>query len=457
MVAFISHSLRPRQLLNRLSWIRRREAILIIGALALAVWLVAPALVMSIIQAFRPPAGNLFFEESSFWGLSNFTDVYTGSRALQSTLIDTGIYTVGSVALAFVLGFALAWLVERTNLPGRDLVFVVLLFPLMMPAIVTTLGWVLLLGQRIGLINIAVRTALNWIPGVDIASGPFNLTTMYGMIVLQGFGSVTLMFIFISAALRGMDPALEEASRTSGATFLQTVRKVTIPVIRPAVLGVIILATILTIESFEVPLILSTGAKADILSTRIWELLTTGSGEDPLYGAVAAMGFHFMLLTYVMFFAYTRLTARAEQFATITGKGFPRPALRPGSLALARPRRGHPLPDAHLFHPVRDPGLHVIPARVYSTQLRGDREVHAERLRRAVRQQAVHGSRDEHNHSRARRPDDLRARRADYRLDGSARQVRPGAQGRGGPLHLVIAGDPCRRGRVRVFHLLPLD
>ena len=322
MVAFTLHRPRLRQILNRLSWLRRRDALLILGALSLAVWLIAPALVMSIVQAFRPPAGNLFFEDSSFWGLSNFADVYTGSRVLQSTLIDTAIYTVGSVALAFVIGFILAWLVERTNLPGRDLVFVVLLFPLMMPAIVTTLGWVLLLGQRVGVINVLVRTALNWIPGVDITSGPFNLTTMYGMVVLQGFGSVTLMFIFISAALRSMDPALEEASRTSGATFLQTVRRVTAPVIRPAVLGIVILTTILTIESFEVPLILSTGAKADILSTRIWELLTAGSGEDPLYGAVAAMGFHFILLTYVMFFAYTRLTERAEQFATITGRGF---------------------------------------------------------------------------------------------------------------------------------------
>ena len=322
MVASTLHRPRLRQILNRLSWLRRRDALLILGTLSLAVWLIAPAIVMSIVQAFRPPSGNLFFEDSSFWGLSNFADVYTGSRVLQSTLIDTAIYTIGSVALAFVIGFILAWLVERTNLPGRDLVFVVLLFPLMMPAIVTTLGWVLLLGQRVGLINIVVRTALNLIPGVDITSGPFNLTTMYGMVVLQGFGSVTLIFIFISAALRSMDPALEEASRTSGATFFQTVRRVTAPVIRPAVLGVVILTTILTIESFEVPLILSTGAKADILSTRIWELLTAGSGEDPLYGAVAAMGFHFILLTYVMFFAYTRLTERAEQFATITGRGF---------------------------------------------------------------------------------------------------------------------------------------
>ena len=72
MVALISHRLRLRQLLDRLSWLRRREAVLILGALALAVWLVAPALVMSIVQAFRPPAGNLFFEDSSFWGLSNF-------------------------------------------------------------------------------------------------------------------------------------------------------------------------------------------------------------------------------------------------------------------------------------------------------------------------------------------------------------------------------------------------
>ncbi len=322
MIATTSQTSLSRLFAGRLSWLRRPEAILIIAALALAMWLAAPALVISIIQAFRPPAGNLFFESSSFWGFSNFVDVYTGGRALQSTLIDTTIYTVGSVALAFALGLTLAWLVERTNLPGRNLIFVLLLFPLMMPAIVTTFGWVLLLAERKGLINVVVRTVLNWMPGVDFTSGPFSLTTMYGMVVLQGFGGVTLMFIFIGAALRSMDPALEEASRASGATFLQTVRRVTIPVIRPTVLGVIILSTILTVESFEVPLILSTGAKADILSTRVWELLTTGSGEDPLYGAVAAMGIHFMVLTYVLFFVYTRLTARAEEFATITGKGF---------------------------------------------------------------------------------------------------------------------------------------
>lgn len=307
---------------SRVSTIPRGEYVLLAVALFVAGWLILPALLVTIVQAFRVPAGNLFFEATSSWGISNFPDVYSGNRALGSTAIDTAIYTVGAVSLGFSLGLVIAWLIERTDLPFRNIVFVVLLFPLMMPAIVTTLGWIILLGPRVGLVNVVGRTILNWIPGVEFASGPFNITTMYGMIVIQGFGQVTLFVILLGAALRSMDPSLEDAARTSGASFLRIVRTITVPLLRPSVLGAIILATIFTVESFEVPLLLATGAKADILSTRVWELLTTGSGEDPLYGAVAAMGLHFMLMTYLLFYLYSYFTARSEKYATMTGKGF---------------------------------------------------------------------------------------------------------------------------------------
>ena len=310
------------QVKHKIAMLKRGEYILLFAALAVASWLLLPALGVTFVQAIRVPAGNLFFEPTSSWGLSNFPAVYSGSRALQSTLYDTAIYTFGAVALGFSVGLVIAWLIERTNLPFRNVVFVILLFPLMMPAIVTTLGWILLLGPRMGFMNVMARTVLNWIPGVDFTAGPFNITTMYGMIVVQGFGQVTFFVILLGAALRSMDPSLEDAARTSGAGFVKIVRTVTLPLLRPSILGALILSTIFTVESFEVPLLLATGAKADILSTRVWELLTTGSGEDPLYGAVAAMGLHFMLLTYLLFYLYSYYTARSERFATMTGKGF---------------------------------------------------------------------------------------------------------------------------------------
>ncbi len=311
-----------QRLAQRVATLRRGEYVLLFVAIIVAGWLILPALLITIVQAFRVPSGRLFFEATSSWGVSNFPDVYSGSRALQSTAIDTAIYTVGAVSLGFSIGLVIAWLIERTNLPLRNIVFVVLLFPLMMPAIVTTLGWILLLGPRVGLVNVVGRTVLNWIPGVDFTSGPFNITTMYGMVTIQGFGLVVLFVILLGAALRSMDPNLEDAARASGASFIRILRTVTIPLLRPSVLGAIILATIFTIESFEVPLLLATGARADILSTRVWELLTTGSGEDPLYGAVAAMGLHFMIMTYLLFYLYSYYTARSEKYATMTGKGF---------------------------------------------------------------------------------------------------------------------------------------
>ena len=306
----------------RLNYLVRGEIVLFLIAIVVGGWLLVPAIGATFVQAFRVPTDDLFIESTSSWGISSFTGIYSITGGIQATLIDTAIYVVGAVALAFVLGFVIAWLIERTDLPFRNVLFAILLFPLMMPAIVTTMGWIFLLGNRVGLINIVTRTVLNWLPFVEFGAGPFNLVTMYGMVVVQAFGQVTLFVILIGAALRSMDPSLEEASRVSGARFFQTLRSVTIPVLRPSVLGAIILAGIFTLESFEVPLMLATGAKAEILSTRVWELLETGSGEEPAYGSVAAMGLHFMLITYLLFYAYSVYTRRAERFATMTGKGF---------------------------------------------------------------------------------------------------------------------------------------
>ena len=162
-----------------------------------------------------------------------------------------------------------------------------------MPALVTTIGWILLLGERNGIINVMIRNVLFfW----DIEKGPINPFTLFpGMIVIQGLGGTVIMFVFLSAAFRQMDSSFEEASRASGATFWQTLRRVTIPIMRPAVLSVLFLGMILVLESFEIPLLLgSSGRIADILSTRVFFALNPVSGGTPLYGLIAAFGIHFL-------------------------------------------------------------------------------------------------------------------------------------------------------------------
>ena len=300
----------PRRVIRALTG----ERLLTAATLLAVVSLLAPPILLTLFSALRTPGDRLPYEPGVGWGIANFTSLYT-TGALHHTAVDTAVFVGGSVALAFVVGFALAWAVERTDLPGRGLVFVLLLVPLLMPGIVTTIGWVLLLGERTGALNVALRTVL---PFWDV--GPFDIFTMYGMVVVQGFGLVTLVFVFLRAGLRSIDPSLEETSRISGATQWETFRGVTLPVLRPHVLAVLVLSAILAVESFEVPLLLALGAGADILSTRIYFALNDAAGGAPRYGTVAALGVHFMVLTYALFAVYRRATRHTERFATISGR-----------------------------------------------------------------------------------------------------------------------------------------
>ena len=294
----------------------RGDRLLVAAAVAVAVYLLAPVLVLTGYSAFRAPADRLPFEAGASWSVDNFVGIYT-SGALVSTLADTAVFVTGSVLLALVIGFVLAWLVERTDLPFRTTVFVLVLFPLMMPSLVTTMGWLLLLTERVGVLNVAVRAVLPfW------EAGPFDVFSFYGMVVVQGFGLVALVFIFLSGALRNVDPALEEASRSSGASVLTTLRRVTLPVLRPSILGIALLSAILVVESFEVPLLLASGAGADIFSTRLYFALNDASGASPAYGTVGAMGLHFLVLTYGLFLLYHRFTGGTDRYVTLTGRGY---------------------------------------------------------------------------------------------------------------------------------------
>ena len=103
--------------------------------------------------------------------------------------------------------------------------------------------------------------------------------------------------------------------------MLQTVRRVTLPILLPGMLAVLMLSVVITLGQFEVPLLFGVGAGAKIFSLRIWLALRSPLGL-PEYGLAAAYALHFMLLAYLLFFSYARLTRVANKYATVTGKGY---------------------------------------------------------------------------------------------------------------------------------------
>ena len=187
------------------------------------------------------------------------------------------------------------------------------------------IAWTFLLGPHAGWLNLALR-ALFRLDG----DGPLNIFSMGGLILAQGAALVPFLFVLLSAALRAMNPALEEASAAAGATPLATFWRVTLPVLRPGLLAPLILATLVALEQFEMPLIIGLPARIDIFSTRIYYELNPDTNL-PAFGRAAAVALPFLAAAMALLLLYNRLVKRGERFVTVTGKAY-----RPARLRLGR-------------------------------------------------------------------------------------------------------------------------
>jgi iron(III) transport system permease protein len=291
------------------------DTAVMVAAVLILLYLIGVPLIMNVLTAFRGPIDFLPFENNAKFTFDNIPAAYGTSRT-WTTFWDTGLFAIGAVSLGFAVGGALAWLVERTDIPFRNVIFVMAIIPIMMPPINSALAWIFMLGKTNGFINVVIRSVFRM-----EGSGPFDIFTLYGMIIVQGLGVSTLIFLLVGAALRNMDSSLEEASAASGASQLTTFRRVTLPLLLPIILSVLILAFIFAIESFEVPLVIGLGARRQVFAGTVYFALNPAAGL-PRYGEVAAFSLSFLTITYVLFYYYSRLTKRASRFATVTGKGF---------------------------------------------------------------------------------------------------------------------------------------
>jgi iron(III) transport system permease protein len=281
-----------------------------------ALVLIGVPLAMLLIAALRGPADFLPFEPGAQWTFANIRALFTDPIIATRILPDTFVFVVGTVAGVFVIGFALAWLTERTDLAGRDVWFALILFPLLVPTPVLAIAWIFLLGPNAGWLNAVIRGAFGLQP-----PGPINVFSMGGLILTQALASAPFVFLLFTATLRAMDPALEEASGMAGASPFTTFRRVTLPVLLPGVLAPLVLITLITAEQFELPLIIGLPARINVFSYRIYFELNPLSSL-PAYGGAAALSLPFVVLGVLLLLLYNRLIGRADRFATVTGKGF---------------------------------------------------------------------------------------------------------------------------------------
>ena len=258
------------------------------------------------------------FEDGAF-GFDAFTRAYEFT-GIGEMIRNSVVFALGSSLLSFVIGTTLAYVTIRTNVPFKSLLIATALVPLIIPGLLYTISWIMLSSQNVGFINQASQALI----GRPI----FDIFSMAGMIWVEGSDTAPLVFLFMAAAFRGMDPSLEESALVCGASRLTMLRRVSIPLVRPAITGALLIIAIRALESFEVPTLIGLPDRIYVFTSRIFFELNNFD-----FGAAGALSINLLLLSLLGVYAVSRLRGQDREFATVTGKGF-----RPQTIDLGRGR-----------------------------------------------------------------------------------------------------------------------
>jgi iron(III) transport system permease protein len=223
------------------------------------------------------------------------------------------MFASGTAVMTLIMGGLVAWVVERTDAPGAMLFHSLALLSFAIPGLLTAMAWIFVLSPNIGWLNALLKSAFR------LKDAPFSIYTMPGMIWALSSHYFPLAYLALGPALRVLDVRLEEAALVSGARYWQVMPKVTLPLLRPALLSTVLLLFMLTMSSYEVPRLIGRPARIDVFTT---DIQAATQNAPPEFGIASALAITLLTICIVAVFFYRRATRNAEAFATITGKGY---------------------------------------------------------------------------------------------------------------------------------------
>lgn len=238
---------------------------------------------------------------------------------LERVLPDTAVVGFGTVCITLLFAAPLGWLLNRTTLPGRNAFLTLMGVVILVPGFIQAMGWLLLVNERIGLINRLAGGLLN------VERVPVNLNNPVGMAWVMGLAATPTMLFLLSGPMRMLDPALEEAASTSGANRFLTFLRVSMPLMWPALLGGSIYIFMGAVSWFEIPAMLgASGGQVPVLATELFYSVQPLTGQSTLvsYGAAGVYGVLIAIPSLVGLYFYYRVLAHGQRYAVVSGKGF---------------------------------------------------------------------------------------------------------------------------------------
>ncbi len=281
-----------------------KHVVLLVAAVVVAYLALVPVgtmIVASLKSTFLNPG-------PSSWTLHNYVATFT-SDGFGQLVGNSFAYAAAVAVVCTALGFGLAWLVARTNTPFKGFAQIAALVPLVLPGILNTVSWGLLLSPRTGPLNIALN---------DLHLGTFNVYSLAGMILVQSIHMTPVAFLMGVAAFSTMDSSLEEAALSSGIPQLRVLRTITFRLVRPAIVSALLLTFIQTISNFEVPQLLGVPGHTFVFVSKIYNALQAFPTD---YGTVGVIGVLVLVIAAIGVWLAQRVTKRSRA-QTITGKNF---------------------------------------------------------------------------------------------------------------------------------------
>ncbi len=238
------------------------------------------------------------------FGLANYATAFSTAYLLYEPLRNSLEVCVATGLLATALGMALGLLVARTDLPGRRWIGLLIAIPQIIPSFQLASSW------------IVVFTGAGVFESVFGIKSPFPAYGAIPLILVQSIHVILFSFLSVVGALSALDPTLEEAAEAVGLRRGRILRRITFPIILPAILSAFLLTFANCMESLGAPLLLGTPAGFQVLTTQIYELATSPPIE---FGQAAVLSILLGVLAIGVLMLNLRLLARGS-YVTLTGK-----------------------------------------------------------------------------------------------------------------------------------------
>ena len=276
------------------------------------------AVIAALTAAVMAPVGLIlyqsfldgpFFDPATKASLEAFRYVL-GDSEFWKALRTTVFFAVGLVAVAVPLGAALAFLLVRTDLPGKRWLEPLVLVPMFLSSIVLAFGYTVAVGPS-GFVSLWVRESFGHVP--------WDVYSLWGMIVIGGLSHVPGVYLYVASAMRNLPSDLEEAARTAGASMTRVFLDVTLPMVLPSLIFAAALNLLLGFETFGIPLVLGDPNGIIVLTTYIYKVSTIFG--QPTYQVMAVVAVVLVLFTLPLVFFQRLLLRHSRRFAAVGGKG----------------------------------------------------------------------------------------------------------------------------------------